>query len=165
MKSAKWIVALFSFVFISCANAEQSSIEQSSIEQIAEHFVLNISKGWNSYSICEHRDRAEQYSYLKQLLPKSHLPTRTAITTRHLVVQNRSDSTGIDLSIYQVTFESMEAAKRAFAEISDHPIGTIPDGKVLTKYAARLEECNLYIVRTQSVFDPTVATFLKSFSE
>ncbi|WKJ91732.1 hypothetical protein QZJ86_06230 [Methylomonas montana] len=160
MKSAKWIVALFSFVFISCATAEQPSIEQ-----IAEHFVLNISQGWNSYSICEHRDRAEQYSYLKQLLPKSQLPTRTTITTRHLVVQNHSDSIGIDLSIYQVTFESIEAAKPAFAEISDHPIGTIPDGKVLTKYAARLEGRSLYVIRTQSVFDPTVATFLKSFSE
>lgn len=160
MKSAKWIVALFSFVFVLCANAEQSSIEQ-----IAEHFILSISKGWNSYSICEHRDIAEKYSYPKTLLPKSQLLARTTITTRHLVVQNNSDSTGIDLSIYKITFESMEAAERAFAEISDHQIGTIPDGKVITKYAVKLEGSSIYIIRTQSIFDPTVAAFLKSFLE
>lgn len=165
MKFANLIVALLSLVFISCAIAEKTAREPTSIDAVTDEFISSVSTSWESYSVCEYRDRTEQHSYIKQLFPKTVLPQRSAIKARHLVVQRQADSSGLDLSIYQIQFAANEEAKRAFSELSERPSGTIPDGKVLTKYAARVEGQRVYVIRTQSIFDPAVISFLKSFTE
>lgn len=165
MKFVNLIVVLLPLVFISCATAEQTAREPASIDAVTDEFVSSVSVSWDSYSICEYRDRTEQHSYLKRLFPKSQLPQQSAIKARHLVVQRQADSSGLDLSIYQIQFAANEEAKRAFLELSERPSGTIPDGKVLTKYAARLEGRRVYVIRTQSIFNPAVASFLKSFTD
>ncbi|BBA37552.1 uncharacterized protein sS8_5635 [Methylocaldum marinum] len=53
---------------------------------------------------------------------------------------------------------------RALNRIRDGKIGTVADGKVLTRYAAQLDGNNIYILRTQSFLDPAVRLFIESFA-
>jgi hypothetical protein len=84
---------------------------------------------------------------------------------RHFIVRGQAESIGVDFSLYRIQCASDEAAMGTFERISTGKTGTIADGKVLTRYAAQLDGHNIYVIRTQSFFDPAVMSFLESFAK
>lgn len=110
-------------------------------------------------------DPSNKPSYVSKLIPASELPASDdAIMARYSVVQRQTEPTGVDFSLYRIQFASNEAAMRALNRIRDGKIGTVADGKVLTRYAAQLDGNNIYILRTQSFLDPAVRLFIESFA-
>lgn len=165
MKAWKIGLIPLQFIFASVAVAQQSASDNHSFEAIKDKVISAIVAGSDSYSICEHVDRSNKPSYLIKLIPAKELPvSENAILARYFVVQKHTESTGVDFSLYRIQFPSNEAAMRAFSRLPKGKTGTIADGKVLTKYAARLEANHVYIIRTQSYLNSAAQSFLESFA-
>lgn len=156
---------LLQLIFATIAVAQQSTSDNHSFEAVKDKVISAIIAGSDSYSICEHVDRSNKLSYVIKLIPANELPASdNAIMARYFVVQRHTESTGVDFSLYRIQFASNEAAMRALSRLPTGKTGTVADGKVLTRYAARLEANNVYIIRTQSFLDSAVRSFLESFA-
>lgn len=164
MKPAYTFATLFALVLVSTGSGGQSEIDPVSMQLIEDKFVSSIAASWDSYSVCVYKDRTEKGSYLKHLFQDEKFPHRATIKSRHLVLQREADSSRRDLSIYEISFDAEEEATNAFSELTGRRTGTIPDNKVLTKYAVRLQDENVYVIRTQRLFDADVASFFELFA-
>ena len=156
---------LLQLILAPTAVAQQSTSDDYSFEAVKDKVISAIVAGSDSYSICEHVDRSNKLSYVTKLIPANELPTSdNAIMARYFVVQRHTESTEVDFSLYRIQFASNEAAMRALSRLPSGKTGTLADGKVLTRYAARLEANYVYIIRTQSFLDSAVRSFLESFA-
>jgi hypothetical protein len=156
---------LLQLIIATIAAAQESTSDNHSFETVKDKVISAIVAGSDSYSICEHVDRSNKLSYVIKLIPANELlASDNAIIARHFVVQRHTESTGVDFSLYRIQFASNEAAMRALSRLPTEKTGTVADGKVLTRYAARLEANNVYIIRTQSFLDSAVRSFLESFA-
>jgi hypothetical protein len=165
MRILSFAFILLTLTSVSCAVAQQPAGNEFSFEAVTEEFVSIVTAGWDSYSICEYIDRSDRFSYINLLIPASELSRQCVIMARHFVIRGQAESIGVDFSLYRIKCASDEAAMRTFEHISTKKTGTVADGKVLTRYAAQLDGNNIYVIHTQSFFDPAVVSFLESFAK
>jgi len=152
--------------FSSFAVAQEPADDNRVFDIVKEMIVAALVDGLDSYSVCEHVDRANEPSYVAKLIPATEIPTSdAAVLARYFVVHKQADSGTVDFALYRVRFASHQEAMRAVSLIRTGPTGTVADGKALTRYAVRLYEDSIYIIRTTSLLDPLVQAFLESFSK
>lgn len=165
MKALGLALIFLQLNFVPVAVAQEPATDRKLLDVVKEKIVSAIVAGADSYSVCEHVDRANKPSYVAILMPGSEIPTsRDAVEARYFVVQKPADASIVDFALYRVQFASNREAMRAVSNIRTGITGTVADGKVLTRYAVQLDENNIYIIRTNSLLDPTIQSFLDLFS-
>lgn len=151
---------------VSAAVAQEPAADGRLLDVVKDKIVSFVVAGADAYSVCEQVDRANKPSYIARIIAPSEIPTSPgAIVARYFVVQKDSDTRVVDFALYRVRFASDREAMRALGSIRSGKAGTVADGKVLTKYAVQMDGNDLYIVRTTSVLDAPIQSFLESFAK
>lgn len=165
MKALRIALLFYQLNFVSVAVGQEPAADDKFFDAVKEMIVAAIVSGQDSYSVCEHVDRADEPSYVEKLIPAGEMPASSnAITARYFVVQTQAKSGAVDFALYRVRFASHPEALRAVSLIRTGAAGIVADGKVLTRYAVQVDDDSMYIVRTTSLLDPLVQSFLDSFS-
>ena len=165
MRAMSLALIVLQLNFASIAVAQQYTGDNNLFDAVKEKIISAIVAGVDSYSICEHVDRANKPSYVARLIPASEMPASDdAIIARYFVVRKNTDPISVDFALYRVQFTSNRAAMRAVSYIRTGKTGTVADGEVLTRYAVQLDGNSIYIIQTRSLLDPSVRSFLDSFA-
>jgi len=162
MKGSNLLLVLCCWCCVSCTAIDRGD----TFESISEAFTASVADDWGDFSLCQYTDGTAEDAYLKLFTPSGMFSSGHDIQAQHFLLRQHSESAGYDLGIYRITFGFQDQAQQAFAEVfTPAPQGTIADGKILTRYAARLSGKEIYLLRSKTFFDPAVKSYFDAFVE
>ncbi|MFO1120340.1 MAG: hypothetical protein U1E38_09700 [Rhodospirillales bacterium] len=158
------LVATVSLASSQIKAAEISADAKVLLNSYIELFVERVATDWTSYQVCElyhkgYRNRV----YLQRIFPAGEMPLDKDIDRREIWVRETAASVGAHLGLYVLSYVTQEAASQAFKHLPSEQPWTQADGKVLTKYAAKLHTSRIVLVYSETFLDPTVKSYLIDF--
>ena len=163
MRLVNALLLFLCLAFVACPSLGKAYNQFTSIEEIKNRFTATIAADSDAYNVCEFVVKVPTNTYLNLLFSKIPPSPQANLLSSHIEIRKQEASSGIDLSIYQVETASEKIAEHIFLSLLVQPSGTIADGKVLTKYAVRLEGESIFVISTRSILNTSAASFFRSF--